>query len=104
MGKRAEDKSIPRIYLLGSVVERWELLRGLMDTDGWADADGDCYSCSVSDALIRDVRELARSLGAVVTTREKQPFYMKNGERVEGQPAYTLRIKMRDQKTGCVCR
>jgi hypothetical protein len=95
MGKRAEEKSIPRIYLLGSVADRWELLRGLMDTDGWADTDGDCYFCSVSEDLIRDVRELARSLGAVVTTREKTPFYMKDGERVNGRPAYTLRIKMR---------
>jgi LAGLIDADG-like domain len=95
MGKRASEKSIPRIYLLGSVSERWELLRGLMDTDGWAEADGDCYFCSVSEALVRDVRELARSLGAVISTREKAPFYIKDGERVSGQPAYTLRIKMR---------
>jgi hypothetical protein len=34
MGCRAEDKSIPRIYMLGSPQERWELLRGLMDTAG----------------------------------------------------------------------
>jgi phosphate starvation-inducible PhoH-like protein len=65
MGCRAEDKSIPRIYMLGSPQARWELLRGLMDTDGWADADGDCYFCSVSQPLAVDVAELARSLGAI---------------------------------------
>jgi LAGLIDADG-like domain len=94
-GLRAPEKFIPRIYLFSSVEERWELLRGLMDTDGWADIDGDCYFCSTSLRLIEDVRHLARSLGAIVTLREKQPTYIYKGEKKEGLPAYTLRIKMK---------
>jgi replicative DNA helicase len=96
MGCRAEEKKIPRIYMFGSPDERWELLRGLMDTDGWAEADGDCYFCSVSHALVEDVTDLARSLGAVVTVREKYPWFTHNGERKQGQKAYTLRIKIRN--------
>jgi hypothetical protein len=96
MGHGAATKFIPRIYLFATVEERWELLRGLMDTDGWAEDDGDCYYTSVSKRLAEDVRHLARSLGAVVTWREKIPTYGYLGKKLEGQRAYTLRIKMRD--------
>lgn len=94
-GHKADTKSIPRIYMLGSEEERFELLRGLMDTDGWAEEDGDCYYTSISKALAENVRDLARSLGAVVTWREKVPTFIYKGERKNGQLAYTLRIKMR---------
>lgn len=94
LGTVSETKFIPRIYLLASVEERWELLRGLMDTDGWAEADGDCYFGSVSRQLAEDVRHLARSLGAIVSWRERDPTYTYKGERLNGQHFYTLRIKM----------
>jgi len=93
-GKRAETKKIPRQYLFAPTDDRWSLLQGLMDTDGWVDEDGDCYFCSVSEQLVDDVTDLTRSLGAIVTRREKTPFYTHNGERREGQLAYTLRVKI----------
>lgn len=94
LGCRSEDKFIPRIYLLGTVEERFALMQGLMDTDGWAEEDGDVYYCTVSERLRDDVRELARSLGAIVSVREKDPHFTYRGERRQGQTAYTLRIKM----------
>jgi LAGLIDADG-like domain len=96
MGLHSYEKFIPRIYLMASEEERWELLRGLMDTDGWVEEDGDCYYCSTSPRLIEDVRHLARSMGAIVTLREKTPHYTYKGEYLEGRPAQTLRIKMRE--------
>lgn len=94
-GKLAGTKSIPRQYLFAPEDDRWALLQGLMDTDGWAEEDG-AFFCTVSPFLARDVCHLARSLGAVVTTRGKNPFYVKDGERVPGQHAYTLWVKMPD--------
>ena len=96
MGKSAAEKSIPRIYLMGSVEERWELLRGLMDTDGWAEADGDIYYTTISGNLAENIRELAWSLGGVVTIRDRIPTYVYKGEKRDGQRAYTLRIKFED--------
>lgn len=96
MCELAAHKHIPRSYLFASVEERWELLRGLMDTDGWCDLDGDCYFCSVSEKLAKDVQHLARSLGAIVTWRSKIPTYSYAGESKTGQKAFTLRIKMID--------
>ena len=95
-GHKAESKFIPHVYLFGSVAERWALLQGLMDTDGWADKDGDCYFCTVSPQLRDDVAHLARSLGCVVTVTEKAPTYTLNGEKFQGRTAYALRVKARD--------
>jgi len=96
MGLYSYEKFIPRIYLFAPEEDRWELLRGLMDTDGWVEDDGDCYYCSTSEQLIEDARHLARSMGAIVTLRGKTPHYTYKGGRREGRPAQTIRIKMRD--------
>ena len=93
-GAKSNTKYIPRQYLFAPVEDRWALIQGLMDTDGWADTDGDCYFCSVSDRLIEDVTHLARSLGAYVTRREKIPTYLYDGVLKIGQKAFTIRIKM----------
>ena len=93
-GHKAGTKFIPKVYLLGSIAERWSLLQGLMDTDGWADKDGDTYYCTTSLRLADDVTHLARSLGAIVTRTEKNPTYTYNGDKLNGQLAYALRIKM----------
>lgn len=95
-GKLSFEKHIPRIYLLSPVEERWELLQGLMDTDGWADLDGDCYYSTTSPRLRDDVKHLARSLGALVSHAVKHPRYAgADGTTMRGREAYTLRIKMR---------
>ena len=96
IGCASHQKFIPSPYLKGTIKERWELLRGMMDTDGWADADGDTYYATTSECLRDDVAALARSLGAVVFLREKEPWCTINGERRNGATAYTLRIKLRD--------
>ena len=96
IGCGSESKFVPRIYLFGSAEERFALLQGLMDTDGWSEEDGNAFYCTVSPRLRDDVRHLARSLGAVVTVRERIPTFTHNGEKKDGQLAYSLRIKMPD--------
>lgn len=92
VGLKSGDKYIPDPYLLGSIEERWELLRGLMDTDGWADQDGDIYFTTTSERLRDDVIFLARSLGAFVTRTDKFPRCQYGA----GQPAWCLRMKFSD--------
>ncbi len=57
------NKHIPRIYLRASRDQRMELLRGLMDTDGYASAAGQCELTTVSERMASDALELIRSLG-----------------------------------------
>lgn len=92
IGKKSHDKFIPSAYLHSPTEMRWDLLRGLMDTDGWVDLDGDIYYCTISTQLRDDVAFLARSLGALVSIRQKQA----KDQYGRGSLAYTLRIKLRD--------
>lgn len=67
INKTAGDKSIPEIYLLASPKQRWDLLRGLMDTDGGSDQTRDGTDRSLfgtsSRQLALDVQRLVESLG-----------------------------------------
>ena len=66
---KSEHKFIPPPYLIGSVTQRFSLLQGLLDTDGYA---GDSISFSSSShRLADDVCELVRSLGGTASVRPK---------------------------------
>jgi hypothetical protein len=58
-----KNKHVPRIYLMGSIDQRLQLLRGLMDTDGYCATDGQCNFDNKNYKLIKAVRELCASLG-----------------------------------------
>ena len=57
------NKHIPMQYLLSSEGQRRELLRGLMDTDGFIDVRGTCEFCQKDGKLANDVFVLLRTLG-----------------------------------------
>ena len=73
--KNSYDKFIPEIYLNNSTPDqRLELLRGLMDTDGYINKEGkDLHYTTVSKKLAEDVAYLCRSLGISTTISEKRP-------------------------------
>lgn len=65
-GKKSGDKFIPDVYKKSSVEQRYELIRGLMDTDGYIEDNAPRFSCSystVSKQLAADVMEVLYSLG-----------------------------------------
>jgi predicted phage terminase large subunit-like protein len=64
------NKHIPADYLEASVEQRLELLRGLMDTDGTATADGQSRYVTKLEHLGFQVAMLARSLGIKAHQRE----------------------------------
>lgn len=87
------ERFIPKQYLRASVAERWELLRGLFDADGFV--TGDCKSVEymTTSADLRDgVQELAKSLGARVTWVTKKTHYKKNGVRTYCRDAYRMMV------------
>lgn len=65
------NKHIPQEYLQGSIYQRMELLRGLMDTDGYVSKAGQCEFTQKNKALSFQVLELVRSLGYKATIAEK---------------------------------
>lgn len=57
------NKHVPSHYLRGSEVQRLDLLRGLMDTDGGPTSSNMVEFCNTNYKLVEAVVELARSLG-----------------------------------------
>lgn len=66
------NKHIPSIYLQSSIEQRRELLKGLMDTDGYCSKKGYCEFAQKDEYLIDQVRELLNSLGIKNTKARKE--------------------------------
>lgn len=64
------EKFIPEDYKFSSIEQRYELIQGLMDTDGYVDERGRCSYTSTSLILIKDMEFILRSLGFIVTIEE----------------------------------
>ena len=98
IGCNSYSKFIPPEYLMASVEDRFAIVQGLMDTDGYIDDGGSTEFCTISPQLKDGIRYLLQSLGFTVTVSEKKPFYRdKHGDRVAGQLAYNLYIRGNDQ-------
>lgn len=78
LGTRSNTKFVPRQYMMAGIEDRWEMLRGLMDTDGWAEEGRAIHFSSASKDLAENVRDLALSLGASVTMRVKPMKHIKD--------------------------
>ena len=74
-----ENKHIPELYLHSSIEQRMELLRGLMDTDGFCSKRGQCEFSQKNEKLVDEFRELLASLG--IKSSKRQKTIMCNGKK-----------------------
>ncbi len=90
---RSEEKFIPEKYLEASREARLDLLRGLMDTDGWVERWGSVRFCSTSERLARGVADLVRSLGGWCSVHRRATTF-RNGTGVKkvGRAAFVCNI------------
>ena len=96
-GMNSKEKFIPGLYLEGSVEQRWELIRGLMDTDGTVDKKTATISYSTSSILLAEgFVKLVRSLGAIAKISSRVPTYTHNGERRTGSLNYNITVRHRE--------
>ncbi|ACA91054.1 MULTISPECIES: replicative DNA helicase [Burkholderia cepacia complex] len=98
-GRTSYDKFIPRLYLDADKDTRLDVLRGLLDTDGWVESWGTVRYSTASAQLASDVRELARSLGAWCQVAEKATSFTVDGERKAGATAYICTISHPDPQS-----
>jgi hypothetical protein len=97
-GKGAEDKFIPLVYLESSLEDRWELLQGLMDTDGTAQRhQGMASFTSTSHKLALNVQWLVNSLGGKATIKPKKKWCIYKGVKVECD-AWEVNTRMNETK------
>jgi hypothetical protein len=99
MGCNSSTKFIPDIFKYSSVNDRLEILKGLMDTDGYCakskknNFNGTGFS-TVSKKLCDDVVEIVHSLGGIARVSSKIPTYKYKNEIRQGKLAYKVNIKL----------
>ena len=89
-------KYIPDNYKYGSIEQRYELIRGLMDTDGYISNDGSMSFVNTSKQLVDDFMEVLRSLGIICTVSKRAPGKggIQNGREIFGTRfSYVVYIK-----------
>jgi replicative DNA helicase len=94
LGSDSFTKFIPDAYLFASIEERTELLRGLMDADGFVTASGHSVEYTTSSERLRDgVQFLARSLGGIVSCAERTTTYTYKGEKRTGAKHWRMVLR-----------
>lgn len=94
LGQYSDCKFIPDDYKYNTVNIRSEILKGLMDTDGYCSKEGMLQFYSTSKQLSDDVKELVQSLGGVARQSEKNPTYTHNKEKRDGKKCYILTLNL----------
>lgn len=96
---RSDFKVIPEIYMTGSIEERYQLIQGLMDTDGTVDKESRVSFCSTSEVMANQLATLIRSVGGTATITTKNPICHKpDGSKVAGKLAHILHVRHPDAK------
>lgn len=98
-GKRSYEKFIPDNYKYGSYEQRIELLRGLLDSDGYSSRTSQFIEYSTSSKeLADDVVELVHSFGGYASKSKKEncSYTDKNGNKVNCRDSYRISISFCD--------
>lgn len=76
LGTTSHTKFIPDVYKYNSIDVRFDLIRGLIDTDGYSAKKSNLLQyTTVSDRLIEDVIFIVESLGGIVGYSKKDAKY-----------------------------
>lgn len=97
-GKLSDNKFIPECYKTSYIEDRWELVRGLLDTDGTISEDGHVEYYTISKSLCDDLVWVIRSLGGYASVGIKQGKYKKNGELHICKKCYRVSINIKDKQ------
>lgn len=88
------SKFIPEEFKFASPNQKFDLIAGLMDTDGYVSKGGGVSFTTSSEQLATDITEIIRSLGGLVKIHQGMGAYRtKNGEKKYTSPFWTLQIR-----------
>lgn len=92
-GTNSYTKFIPEAYKWSSIEDRLNLLRGLLDTDGYVTHHSIEYSSS-SSKLAQDVVDIVHGLGGTARIKIKETSYTYNGEKKKGALSYRVHLSL----------
>ena len=95
--KKSEDKFIPDCYIFNSRKVRLNVLKGIMDSDGFVDSNGIPIIGVASKRLADNIAFLARSLGYNCTQSIKPGGYKKDGKYIKCLDSHIVRIYTNDR-------
>ncbi len=91
----SDEKFIPHPYLHSCVEDRIDLLRGLLDTDGFVTkGQSNIEFSTVSRRLKDDITYLVASLGGNANFKKLSGNYLKNGVRTHTKDYYRINIAL----------
>lgn len=98
-GTTSQFKFIPDEYKNGSLEQKYDLLKGLFDTDGTVDHRSGAVSyCTTSELLAEDIKNLIFSIGGKASISTSQKYYSYKNERKKGLLAYIIHVNLLDKK------
>lgn len=93
--KKSSEKFIPNDYKYSSIEDRLEILRGLIDTDGYVTNEGGYVEYSTtSQQLSEDIKFIVQSLGGTCYVGTKLGKYTHRNRIHECKTSYRLGIKL----------
>lgn len=95
-GLGSHEKFIPKDYLYSSIEDRFEILRGLLDSDGSVGKGGIPEYYTTSKQLMDDFKELVESLGGRIYIGSRIPSFTYKGEKKQGKRSYSATIVFDD--------
>lgn len=94
--KKAEEKFVPNEYLYSSIHAREEMIRGLLDSDGYNSGDIIQFYTS-SKQLSEDFLFLIQSLGCIgYYSYNASPSFTYKGQKRISQPCHTITVSLRE--------
>lgn len=97
IGKKSYNKFIPEDYKNSCLEDRYEIIRGLMDTNGSA-YKGRTEFGSSSKILANDLAELIRSVGGIANITKRYTTYTYKDEIKKSKVHYNVYIKHKNPK------
>lgn len=95
-GRKSEHKFIPDEYMHGTLEQRFSLLQGLMDTDGYVTPDSNTSYSTSSKELAEQIQKLVWSIGGIAKISSRIPTFTHKGEKKEGLRNYNVSIRYKD--------
>jgi len=92
--KFSYEKHIPQEYLINSYENRLDLLRGMMDSDGYISARGMLSYVTTSEQMHKDFVFLVNSLGGICRVTQKRKWFTHKGIKKQGRLAYNIAFTM----------